>query len=325
MKRALPLLLVAALALPAQAWAANCFDMKRAAERHAPDDELNYARALATGTCGFRPDKSGASAWYRLAAEQGNMQAQRALAEMYFSGDGVALDYVEAKRWYTKAAERGDGPSQLRLAYLNAEGHYKPLKTNYLEAERWFKKAAEQNVGDAQFRLGNFYLNYKHPPDYKQGVPWLQKAAEGGNRTAMFDLGRLMIAGSGVPKDVPGGVKWITKSADAGTLQAQQTLVEIYADGKDMPKDPLQSLKWVLKIANNPDAAVFYLDRAGDIFFDGWDTIPKNYPAARGWYERAAAKGDQHAIERLAQIYKDGLGVEKDEKKAAAYEARLHH
>jgi TPR repeat protein len=299
--------------------------MKPAAEQGDAGREFLYAQALDKGYCGFKTDKKEAARWYRKAAEQGDMMSQRALAEMYFTGDGMPTDYVEAKKWYLKAATQGDGHSQLRLAYLNAENHYKPLKTDYAEAEKWFQKAAAQNTEDAQFRLGNFYLNYKHPPDYKQGVPWLQKAADGGNRTAMFDLGRLELAGTGMPKDVKSGLGSITKSAEGGEVQAQQTLAEIYAEGKVVPKDPMQSLNWVIKVAKGPDAPVFYLDRAGDIFFDGWDNIPQNYPAARAWYDRAAAKGDRHALERLARIYKDGLGVEKDAKKAAEYEARLPH
>jgi uncharacterized protein len=315
--------LILAAAGAAQAADSSCYTLKKAAERGDPDGEFEYGRSLSTGACGFRVNKSEAALWYRRAAEQGEVEAQRALAEMYFSGDGVPRDYVEAKRWFAKAANMGDGPSQLRLAYLYAEKHFPPLKPSYPEAERWFRKAAEQNTGDAQFRLGNFYLNYKHPPDYKQALLWLQKAAQGGNRTAMFDLGRLQLSGTGTPKDTKAGIGWIKKSAEAGTLQAQQTLVQIYSDGKVAPKDAVEALKWTLKIADTPTAAAFYLSRAGDAFFEGGESIPQNYPAARKYYERAARRGDAHALERLALIYKEGLGVEKDEAKAKEYEARL--
>lgn len=257
------------------------------------------------------------------AAEHGDRQAQAALGEIYFTGDGVPTDYLQAKKWYQKAAEQGDGHSQLRLAYLYAEKHFDPLKPDYAQAEKWFLKAAEQDIEDARFRLGNFYINYRHPPDYADGIPWLKKAAEEGNRTAMFDLGRLQVAGDGMQKDVQAGVSWIRKSAEAGTLQAQQTLAQLYAEGKVVAKDEMTSLKWVLTIANGPAADVYYLDRAGDIFFEGWGPIPKNYPAARNWYERAAVHGDKHALERLALLYRRGLGVAKNEKKAAEYERKL--
>lgn len=323
MRRAL-LLLILSLAAPAAAQAerSGCVTMKRAAEQGDPGREYLYAQALDNGSCGFKIDKQQAERWYRKAAAQGDMLAQYQLGETYFAGDGFSPDYPEAKKWYQKAAAQGHGPSQLRLAFLYAEKHFKGLKIDYAEAEKWFRKAAEQNAGDAQFRLGNFYINYKTPPDYVNGALWLKKAAEGGNRTAMFDLGRLLLAGTGVPKGVPDGIAWIKKSAEHGTLQAQMMLAEIYADGKDVPKDAVESLNWILMIANEPIAAIYYLDRAGDIFLDGWENIPKNYPAARKYYERAAAHGDKHALERLAYIYREGLGVEKNAAKAKEYEEK---
>ncbi len=323
MKRA-ALLMLLALILPsaAQAERSGCVLMKSAAESGDPAREFLYAQALYRGYCGFKVDKKSALQWYRKAADKGDMQAEHALGEIYFSGDGAPTDYIAAKKWYLKAAEQGDGPSQLRLAYLYAEKHFQPLKPDYSEAEKWFRKAAEQNTEDAQFRLGNFYINYRHPPDYADGIPWLTKAAQGGNRTAMFDLGRLQLAGSGVPKDVSGGLGWIAKSAEGGMLEAQIFLASAYADGKQAPKDEMKSLKWVLVLANAPSPEIFYLDRAGDIFFDGWGPIPKNYPSAKVYYDRAALRGDKHALERLVQIYKDGLGVPKDEKKAEEYAAR---
>jgi uncharacterized protein len=322
-RAALPLLLAALLAAaPAAAERSGCVRMKSAAESGDPAREFLYAQALDKGGCGFTVDRKSALEWYLKSAGKGDVEAQHALGEMYFAGDGVAADYVQAKKWYLKAAQQGDGHAQLRLAYLYAERHFQPLKPDYDEAEKWFRKAAEQNTEDAQFRLGNFYINYRHPADYKDGIPWLMKAADGGNRTAMFDLGRLQIEGSGVPKDIKAGLTWITKSAEAGMLEAQIYLAEAYADGKQVPKDEMQALKWVLRLANGPSPDTFYLDRAGDIFFEGWGKIPKNYPSARQYYEEAAARVDRHALERLAQIYKDGLGVPKDEKKAAEYGAK---
>jgi TPR repeat protein len=42
--------------------------------------------------------------WYRLAAYQGQANAQNALGVMYQNGEGVPQDYVEAVRWYRLAA-----------------------------------------------------------------------------------------------------------------------------------------------------------------------------------------------------------------------------
>lgn len=310
-------LLLLLLAAPPQARA----EEQRCDHAGLPALEALYltAKAADGGLCGVATDKEEAVARYRKAAEEGHLLAQYELGESYFTADGAPLDYVEAKKWFLKAARRGHGLSQLRLGFLYAEKHFKGLTADHAEAEKWFKKAAEQDAGDARFRLGNFYINYKRPPDYALGVMWLEKAADGGHRTAMYDLGRMLLEGRHAGKDAEKGIAWITKAAEAGFMQAQMTLTDIYSGGEGVPRDPLRALKWVLRLAATPAAPVYYLNRAGDILFEGRDGVPRNYPAARGYYERAAEKGDRHARERLAEIYAQGFGVEKDEKKAAEY------
>ena len=44
----------------------------------------------------------------RVKAEQGDVEAQVALAQVYLEGRGVQVDYVEAAKWYRTAAEQGD-------------------------------------------------------------------------------------------------------------------------------------------------------------------------------------------------------------------------
>jgi hypothetical protein len=59
-----------------------------------------------------------AAKWYRMAAEQGDVDSQNRLAALYLAGDGVPQDYAEAARWYRKAADQGDieAPERARLA-----------------------------------------------------------------------------------------------------------------------------------------------------------------------------------------------------------------
>ena len=52
-------------------------------------------------------DYAEAVKWYRLAAEQGDADAQDKLGVTYAGGEGVPQDYAEAVRWYRLAAEQG--------------------------------------------------------------------------------------------------------------------------------------------------------------------------------------------------------------------------
>ena len=45
--------------------------------------------------------------WFRMAAEQGNADAQYNLGAMHYSGQGVPQDYVTAHMWYNIAAANG--------------------------------------------------------------------------------------------------------------------------------------------------------------------------------------------------------------------------
>lgn len=61
-------------------------------------------------------DEQDAAKWFRLAADNGELEAQFWLGEMYLSGMGVPQDLSESVRWYRKAAEQGDAEAQHRMA-----------------------------------------------------------------------------------------------------------------------------------------------------------------------------------------------------------------
>ena len=60
-----------------------------------------------TGAKGVSEDDVEAVRWYRMAAEQGDANAQFNLGVMYDNGEGVSEDDVEAVRWWRLAAEQG--------------------------------------------------------------------------------------------------------------------------------------------------------------------------------------------------------------------------
>ena len=54
---------------------------------------------------------------WRGAAEQGHLYAQYCLANMYYKGQGVELDYAKAMELWQKAAEQGNADSQDSLGF----------------------------------------------------------------------------------------------------------------------------------------------------------------------------------------------------------------
>jgi TPR repeat protein len=66
---------------------------------------------------GVGVDKAESLKWYRLAAAQGNANAQFNLGAAYSKGEGVSIDKVEGLKWIKLAAENG---SQEAISFLKS-------------------------------------------------------------------------------------------------------------------------------------------------------------------------------------------------------------
>ena len=160
--------------------------LRQAAERGNPVAQLRLAWLIDPGltTLSAGPpapedadpeDYAEAAKWYRLAAEQGEPGAQRALGRLYLRGNGVAQDECESARWYHRAAARGDRLAQFSLAELYETAG---ALQDYTVAAWWYRRAAEQGSESAQLRLGRFYRDGRGvPQDYVAAYQWIHLAA----------------------------------------------------------------------------------------------------------------------------------------------------
>jgi TPR repeat protein len=95
---------------------------------------------------GVPQDYTEAVKWYRLAADQGNLEAQSRLGSMYESGVvGVPQDYTEAVKWYRLAADQGDAKAQFNLAQMYENGWGVPQ--DYITAHMWFNVSSANDGG----------------------------------------------------------------------------------------------------------------------------------------------------------------------------------
>lgn len=70
---------------------------------------------------------SKAVVWFLKAAQDGHGKAQFYLAACYDNGLGIEQNLGEAMKWYKLAAQQGETEAQTRLEYL--EGYFKTDKT----------------------------------------------------------------------------------------------------------------------------------------------------------------------------------------------------
>ena len=94
-------------------------------------------------------DYKTAMKWYTLAAEQGYVEAQYALAIHYENGQGMPQDDKTAVKWYTLAAEQGHAASQYNLGVCYANGQY-GVPQDPVYAHMWWNIAASSGHDDAK-------------------------------------------------------------------------------------------------------------------------------------------------------------------------------
>ncbi|GHU43771.1 hypothetical protein AGMMS50289_10790 [Betaproteobacteria bacterium] len=69
---------------------------------------------------GVPKDQKEAVQWFRLAARQGNDEAQHNLGEACLKGEGVRKNRAQAEKWLRKAAEQGHKKAHKQLKSLAA-------------------------------------------------------------------------------------------------------------------------------------------------------------------------------------------------------------
>ena len=102
---------------------------------------------------GVTQDEAEAARLYKLAAEQGHVDAQYSLGAMFTSGRGVAPSDTEAVKYYRMAAEQGDSMAQFNLGQRSIAG--KGLPKDQVEAFKWLSLASAQGLPDATHALEN--------------------------------------------------------------------------------------------------------------------------------------------------------------------------
>ena len=132
-------------------------------------------------------------------AEQGDVEAQYNLGQMYAEGQGVPQDYKAAVNWYTLAAEQGAAKAQFNLGFMYRKGQGVPQ--DYKAAVQWYRLAAEQGFAEAQTNLGTRYaLGQGVPQNYVRAHMWFNLSSANG--AELGSENRDITAGEMTPVDI---------------------------------------------------------------------------------------------------------------------------
>ena len=117
------------------------------------------------------------------------------------------------------------------------------------------RKAANLGHSPAQFYLAKLYTDggaglKKDPVEARR---WTERAAEGGNRAAMHNLGIALAQGQGGPKNLTLAAEWFRKAADLGLVDSQYNLGVLYEQGRGVTQNAAEAYKWYLIAARSRD------------------------------------------------------------------------
>lgn len=227
---------------------------------------LQIASHFESGKGGCAKDDREAARLYRIAADEGNLEAMSALGGMYSEGrGGLPKDYKESFRLRKLAADRGLAYAQCFLA-MDYEIGGAGAPKDQSEAVRYYKLSADQGYAAAQVFLAHKYqAGDGVQKDDVEAVRLLKLAADQGDSIGLFELGRLCEIGyGGLPPDHREAFRLYSLSAGKNGISA--------------------------------------LIRLGNFYEFGLGGVRSNREVAIDYYRRAARLGDRGAQQQLSRM-----------------------
>ena len=210
--------------------------------------------------------------WIRRAAALGYPAALRSMAWLISAGEATDEEKARHLEWYLKAYEHDKLVSKSISMLYEEPGRLSPsvgLPPVKAEETRWNRiwqghirerrvlEAVAGSVHEAR-GLAEIYLNGSDgvEQDYEVALRWLHKASELGCTWSAGQIGKMYLAGTGVPADIAKGLAWFdrqydrvhcygTDIPDQGLIYhwAMRTVVEGFLD--DLDEDGL--FAWLQK------------------------------------------------------------------------------
>lgn len=102
-------------------------------------------------------------------------------------------------------------------------------------------------------------------------------------------------------------------AAEAGNAQAMNFLGVLFATGSQVPRDYPMALYWFQKAIDGGSSDA--MDNLGRMYLVGMG-VPRDYVNAFRWFEHSAAHGNVHSMYSVAVMADEGLGTSRDPKLA---------
>lgn len=232
---------------------------------------------------------------------------------------GVQTPVLASQMWeemfneHLENAEAGEADAQYEVGimYLKGQG----VSQDRDKAIQWLKKASDAGNQQATSKLGRIQ-------EQQDKFEHLLGRAESGNLKAQYEVAMMYLKGRGIERDGKRGRQWLLKAADQGDAKATTRLGIVNYKGEGGTRNYQQALKLFNRVNDKSALAQYYL---GEMYAHG-QAVKKDYPAAIGWYKKAAASGFDRAhgkiinLEeeiRIQKLRRQSLAKAKKRKQAA--------
>lgn len=164
--------------------------------------------------------------WITQAAHKQDINAMLTLASFYSS---KRHDYEMAKKWLETAKQHFPCKDSQKARLSELSERIIMAMAPEEEKREMLEQLAIKGDLEAMRKLAQYYFDHAVTSDdearyKKQGLEWIQKAANQGDAKAMFELANMYAVGLYVPRSTTKANEWWKKAAAAGHAEAQALL-----------------------------------------------------------------------------------------------------
>jgi len=212
------------------------------------------------------------------------------LGLMYYHGYAVDVDDNQAFNYFRSSWEGlfEEGIYMLGRMYEEGRGTVK----NYEQAFKLYQAAA--NSQNAKLRLANFYEYGKYvEKSIPNAIKIYNELQKHDNAFSMYKIGAFYFSGNGLKKDLNNAYKWLNKALLVGSVDAMNHFRIIGTKSKTDYRS------------------------TEEVYETGKSLINKlQVEQALPYLEAAAAEGSLAAIVKMYEVFREGIVLDKDLKRA---------
>lgn len=208
--------------------------------------------------------------------------------------------YISARYHWNKSSSEGNFNAIYNLAVLLSKGL--GGETDFKRAAALFEQAAETGLAVAQHNLAlAYYTGNGVTQNFERAKKWWERAARQSYSESQFNLGALLWNGEGVNRNPEDAIKWFRQASTSGHLQAKTFLRSISKQVDVKIKEP--GLEQIPEKSSKLSSTIASANKAQQL---------KEYNKAFKFWLIAANMGDAPAQLKVAQMYQQGVGVDKN-------------